>query len=258
MMKESNNGHRTVKLDATGVYYRDLNQLIRKAVSEGARKIELEAVAGQRYIGTNLHDCPDLHEVEIHIHGVPGSDLGAFLNGPKIVVHGNAQDGCGNTMNDGEIIVHGSTGDIAGFSARGGRILIRDNAGCRVGIHMKEYQERKPVLVIGGTTQDFLGEYMAGGVIIVLGLNMTGPHNAALVGTGMHGGAIYMRGDFDRYRMGKEVGEAELTAADRELVEQHVKAYSDSFDVPMDRIFSQSFIKLYPKHLRPYGNLYAY
>jgi len=61
---------------------------------------------------------------------------------------------------------------------------------------MKEYQDKRPVIVIGGFAQDFLGEYMAGGVLVVLGLTLDGDavHNARFVGTGMHGGKLYIRG----------------------------------------------------------------
>ncbi|MFC1954802.1 hypothetical protein ACFLVZ_03165, partial [Chloroflexota bacterium] len=72
-----------IKIDATGVYYRELNANLRKAASNGIRKIGLHNVCGQRYIGTNL-DKP----VGIEIYGTPGNDLGAFMNGSRIVVHG--------------------------------------------------------------------------------------------------------------------------------------------------------------------------
>jgi glutamate synthase domain-containing protein 3 len=107
-MTETENG--LVKIDAVSVYYRELNACLREAASNGARKIELYNVYGQRYIGTDL-DKP----VEVEIFGTPGNDLGAFMNGPRIIVHGNAQDGCGNTMNEGEIIVYGHAGDIIGL-----------------------------------------------------------------------------------------------------------------------------------------------
>ena len=180
-----------VKLDASGIYYRELNTRLREMASNGAQRIELHNVCGQRYIGTDL-DKP----LALEIFGTPGNDLGAFMDGSTIVVHGNAQDGCGNTMNDGEIVIHGHAGDIIGLSARGGKIFVREDVGYRAGIHMKEYQGRKPVLVIGGTAQDFLGEYMAGGVLILLGLNLgEGEHHRArFIGTGMHGGVIYLRG----------------------------------------------------------------
>ena len=74
-------------------------------------------------------------------------------------------------MNDGEIVVHGHAGDLTGHSMRGGKIFVKDYVGYRVGIHMKEYQRKIPTIVIGETAGDFLAEYMAGGVIVILGLN---------------------------------------------------------------------------------------
>ncbi|HEX79437.1 MAG TPA: hypothetical protein G4O19_04695, partial [Dehalococcoidia bacterium] len=107
-------GSKVIKIDADGIYYKQLNDSLRELLSNGTGKVKLCNVYGQRYIGTDL-DKP----VEIEIFGTPGNDLGAFMNGPKIIVHGNAQDGCGNTMNDGKIIIHGHAGDTVGLSARG-------------------------------------------------------------------------------------------------------------------------------------------
>ena len=129
-----------IKVDAEGMYYKDLNALLRQAISSnGIEKIEIQNVCGQRYIGTDLDTT-----AQIDIYGTPGNDLGAFMNGPKLVVHGNAQDGCGNTMNDGQIIIHGHAGDVTGNSMRGGKIFVRDYVGYRVGIHMKQYQKKIP------------------------------------------------------------------------------------------------------------------
>ena len=244
-----------VRIDAGGVYYRELNAALREAVANGTGKIELRNVHGQRYIGTGL-DKP----VEIEIFGTPGNDLGVFMNGPRIIVRGNAQDGCGNTMNDGEIVIHGHAGDTIGLSARGGRIFVRDDVGYRAGIHMKEYQEKKPVLVIGGTAQDFFGEYMAGGILLLLGLSLGEGeyHKAKYIGTGMHGGAIYLRGSVADYQLGKEVGIAELDDTDTQVVQQLVAEFAARFGYDAGEIMGRRFIKLFPRWLRPYGNLYAY
>jgi glutamate synthase domain-containing protein 3 len=244
-----------VKMDAGGVYYRELNANLRKAITDSVRRIELRNVYGQRYIGTDL-DKP----VVIEIFGTPGNDLGAFMNGPRIIVHGNAQDGCGNTMNDGEIIVHGHAGDIIGLSARGGKIFVREDVGYRAGIHMKEYRGRRPALVIGGTAQDFVGEYMAGGVLILLGLNLKEGenHKANFIGTGMHGGVIYLRGSVEEYQLGKEVGVAQLEEVDRQVLKQLVGEFAAHFGYDADEILNHKFIKLFPRWLRPYGRLYAY
>jgi len=244
-----------VKIDARGLHYRELNARLREAVTNGTRGIELHHVYGQRYIGTDL-DKP----VDIEIFGTPGNDLGAFMDGPKIIVHGNAQDGCGNTMNSGEIIIHGHAGDIIGLSARGGKIFVRDDVGYRAGIHMKEYQAQNPVVVIGGTAQDFLGEYMAGGILILLGLNLGEGeyHKARFIGTGMHGGVIYLRGNVKDYQLGKEVGSAPLEEKDYQLLQKLVGEFAAHFGGKSAEILKHDFIKLFPRWLRPYGRLYTY
>ncbi len=97
--------------------------------------------------------------------------MGAYLDGCEIVVNGSAQDAIGDTMNDGLIVIHGNSGDAAGYSMRGGKIFIKGDAGYRAGIHMKAYKDKFPVLVIGGKAGSFLGEYQAGGIILVLGID---------------------------------------------------------------------------------------
>jgi glutamate synthase domain-containing protein 3 len=242
-------------IDAAELHYSELNRALREAVLAGQSHVELRNVYGQRYIGTNLAGA-----VHLDIFGTPGNDLGAFMDGPTIVVHGNAQDGCANTMNEGQIIVHGRAGDITGLSARGGKVFIRDNVGYRVGIHMKEYEGKRPCLVVGGTAQDFLGEYMAGGVLVVLGLNLQEgePHRANFIGTGMHGGVIYLRGRVEAHQLGREVGVAELDANDRVTLEGLVREFCQHFDRDETEALEGQFTKLFPLYLRPYGRLYTY
>jgi len=244
-----------VVIDASELHYSELNRSLRETVLSGQRRIEVRNVHGQRYIGTNLAG-----PARLDIFGTPGNDLGAFMDGPTIVVHGNAQDGCGNTMNDGEIVVHGRAGDIAGLSARGGKVFIRDGVGYRVGIHMKEYEGKRPYLVVGGTAQDFLGEYMAGGVLVVLGLDLQEdePHRAHFIGTGMHGGVIYLRGRVEEHQLGREVGVAELDAGDQATLEDLVREFCRHFDRDEVDILRRQFVKLFPLSLRPYERLYAY
>lgn len=239
-------------IDARGIYYRDLNALLRDKVAAGVTQIRLTNICGQRYIATDLPG-----RIEISIEGTPGNDLGAFLDGPEITVDGNVQDGCGNTMNRGEIVVHGRAGDILGMSMRGGSMFVRDNVGYRCAIHMKEYQDMKPLLVIGGTAQDFFGEYMAGGVAILLGL--TGiQHQARFIGTGMHGGVIYIRGTVEPYQLGLEVGTSEPDEHDMAVIRDAVERYAAHFEVDPEEILATPFIKLTPVSRRPYGNLYTY
>lgn len=245
----------TLKIDAQELHYKELNARLRQAVAEGVWQIEIENVFGQRYIGTDLN-----RPVEVHIHGTPGNDLAAFMDGPRLIVHGNAQDGCGNTMNEGMVIIHGRAGDVTGHSMRGGKIFIRDDVGYRVGIHMKEYQDKRPIIVIGGTAQHFLGEYMAGGVLLVLGLTLNPGerHTANFIGTGMHGGVMYLRGEVGDTQLGKEVGRIPMEQADLQLVRDLTQEYCNHFGGEPEAILSRPFTKLIPLSLRPYGRLYAY
>ena len=98
-----------------------------------------------------------------------------------------------NTMNDGKLIVHGNCGDIMGYAMRGGEVYIQGYVGYRAGIHMKEYMDKIPLVVVGTKAGDFLGEYMAGGRIVVLGLGLgkDEPVAGKFFGTGMHGGKMF-------------------------------------------------------------------
>ncbi len=249
----------TAEIDATGIPTRDLNDRLRDLMHAGTKKIVLKNVCGQRYIGTRLYS-PERLKVDIEIFGTPGNDLGAFLYGHQIRVHGNAQDGVGNTMDAGEIVIEGRAGDVLGFSMRGGKIFVRDSVGYRTALHMKEFEEKRPVVVIGGTSQDFLGEYMAGGIVILLGLGDR-PHKGNFIGTGMHGGAIYLRGTVEKTQVGGQVEISPLDDVDKEIVERYVSEFIERFpDLELDKeqILKDEFIRLSPKSKRPYGKLYHY
>lgn len=244
-----------MKIDAQGVYYRDLNRRVRESVAAGADKIDLVNVNGQYFIGDGIN-----RPVTITIHGVPGNDLGAFMNGATIIVRENGQDNIGNTMNSGKVVVHGHAGDVLGYGMRGGRIHIRKDVGYRVGIHMKSYQDNRPVLIAGGTAGDFFGEYMAGGVLILLGMfsdTPDKPKHGYLLGTGMHGGVIYVRGSVDETRLAKEVGIFELTTDDQKDLEGLIKDYCKDFKLDAKKVLSEKFVKILPKSNRPYGNMYC-
>jgi len=244
-----------VKIDARHLHFRELNAMVKSAALDGVKDIELSNVFGQRYIGSGVSGG-----VHIDIDGVPGNDLGAFMDGPEIVVRRNAQDGVGNTMNEGSIIVHGRAGDIIAMGMRGGKIFVRNSVGYRAAIHMKEYRKRKPVLVIGETAQDFLGEYMAGGIVIVLGLGKRKPlpQTAKHIGTGMHGGVIYIRGEVDEYSLGSGVSRQPLGEEDLALLRRYVVEFTDYFGGNIDDIMQHDFVKLIAQSHRPYGDLYAY
>lgn len=244
-----------MKINAKDVHYRELNEKIRQAVEAGEMDIRLDAVNGQRYIGGGLKG-----QVHITINGVPGNALASFMDGPTIEVSDNAQDGVGNTMNAGKVIVNGDAGDILGYAMRGGKLFVRGNVGYRVGIHMKSYKDKQPVIVIGGGAGDFLGEYMAGGLIVVLGLDQENDHSCVgnYVGTGMHAGTIYIRGEVQDYQVGKEVGIREPTDEDMASIEDYLREYCKDLGLKVKDLLDDQFTKLIPYSSRPYGKLYAY
>lgn len=246
-------------IDATDLETKELNDRLRDLMLSGAKKVNILNVCGQRYIGTRLY-TPQHLKMEIEIFGTPGNDLAAFLYGHKITVHGNAQDGVGNTMDAGEIIVEGRAGDVLGFSMRGGEIYVRDNCGYRTALHMKEYEDKRPVLVVGGSAQDFLGEYMAGGIVIILDLQGQ-THKANFIGTGMHGGVIYLRGHVEQSQVGGQVDISPIDDADRAVLDQYVSRFVERFPEigkSREEILNSQFVRLTPKSKRPYSNLYAY
>ncbi len=241
-------------IDAKGLYYRQLNDMIQEAVNQGAEKIILTNVNGQRYIGTRIP-----RPVEIEIKGVPGNDLGAFMNGSTVIVRDNGQDAIGNTMNSGKIVVHGHAGDVLGYAMRGGELFIRGDVGYRVGIHMKEYEDNIPVIIVGGTAGSFLGEYMAGGILVVLGLERQSgrPITGNYLGTGMHGGVIYVRGEVDPTLLGREVAVFELDEADKKILCSCLHEYCNDLGIDYEEVIKENFVKLLPVSHRPYGNLYT-
>ena len=244
------------EIDTQGVHYRLLNTEVRELARNGTKRLILRNVSGQRYIGTGIKQTG----VRIEAYGTPGNDLATFMDGPEVEVYGNAQDGVGNTMNSGTVAIHGSAGDVLGYGMRGGQLYIYGDVGYRVGIHMKAFEESIPRIVVGGTAGDFFGEYMAGGILIILG--MTGrpgvPILGDYVGTGMHGGLIFVRGEVDPFRFGKEIGVGEISDEDRALLKAEITNFSRYFNMNPNEILDAPFIKLYPKSHRPYGQLYGY
>ena len=176
------------------LFFIDADRLDYTAINEALRRsgpvCRITGCLGQRFIAAGMSDKT------IEIYGIPGNALGAYLTGAEITVNGNAQDAVGDTMNAGRIVVRGDIGDTAGYAMRGGEIFVGGSAGYRAGVHMKAYREKKPVLVIGGRAGSFLGEYQAGGLILVLGLHTDGrPIVGNFPCTGMHGGKMVLRGD---------------------------------------------------------------
>ena len=205
--------------------YEAVNKEIEKQL-EKQNKVTVKDVNGQRYIGCALDEGKT-----IEVYGTPGND----------------------------IVVHGHSGDAMGYGMRDGQIYIRDNVACRGGIHMKEFRQMRPVLVIGKNAGSFLGEYMAGGTIVLLGLDMK--RGEKLFGThcasGMHGGKIFVRGTFPKENISQNIKVQALDDDDKKELDEYIKKYCKYFNKDYNEIMQKPFKKLVAATSRPYANLYT-
>lgn len=238
-----------MKIDATGMEFQQLNRKIKESAD---RKIQITGCCGQRYIASGLAGK------ELTIDGVPGNALGAYLDGTDIYVSGNVQDATGDTMNAGNIYIDGMAGDATGYAMRGGSILIHGDTGYRTGIHMKEYQEKKPLIVIGGRAGSFLGEYQAGGTIIVLGLHCDGQAPVGnFCGMGMHGGRIYLRADALPADLSDRLVHRVAGLEEIQEIEPVLRHFCELFDEPMQQLWEKPFYLITPNSKNPYQQLYT-
>ena len=239
-----------MNITANDMHFKTLNDAVRSAPD---KEIVIDQCVGQRYIGDGLSGK------KIIINGTPGNALGAYLNGAEIIVNGNAQEATGDTMNAGRILINGNCGDATGYAMRGGSIYVRGDVGYRAGIHMKAYQDKLPVLVVGGRAGSFLGEYQAGGMIIVLGLGCDAPVPVGpFCGTGMHGGAIYLRCQEAPHDLPAQVSVSPATQEDMAAIQPYIETYCKEFGVDISTILPHPFYVLRPNTNNPYKRLYTH
>ena len=216
-------------IDAKTLDYKAINEALRR--SDDACTIQ--NCCGQRFLASGMS------QKDLTIYGIPGNALGAYLNNAAITVYGNGQDAVGDTMNEGQILIHG-------------------NAGYRAGIHMKEYKEKKPLMIIGGYAGSFLGEYQAGGVIIVLGLSR---NKKRIVGnfpcTGMHGGKIFLRDDCHDIKFPEQVTARPASREDLDELREYLSDFCSAFNYQIDDLLSAPFTVITPDSKNPYKQMYV-
>ncbi len=235
-------------IEANQTYYQALNEAIRACPDT---EVIVDRVLGQRYLGCGSSGR------RFTLRGTPGNGLGQYLNGSTIEVYGNCQEAVGDTMNDGDIIVHGNCGDACGYGMRGGSIFIEGNVGYRAGIHMKSYLDKSPLLVVGGVAGSFLGEYQAGGTIVVLGLDGTSePLAGNFCGMGMYGGKIFLRGDRIPV-LPRRLILQEASPEDREELRPILERFCRCFHRDLAEVSNAPFHVITPDSANPYKQLYA-
>lgn len=132
---------------------------------------------------------------------------------------------------------------------------------------MKEYERKFPVLVFGGTAKDFLGEYMAGGIIIGLGLKIL-PDGTIIendrpicgkdLGTGIHRGKIILRTKEDlNSRLGIGAKIFDITREEYMEIEPYLHEFCSTFNIPLEIITEKPFKVIKPISKRPFGGNYC-
>ncbi len=237
-----------LQIQADTLDYRTLNEKLKSARDDCL----VTGCLGQRFLAAGL----DSHAVTID--GTPGNALGAYLEGARITVRGNAQDAVGDTMNDGQIAVFGNVGDAVGYAMRGGEIYIKGNAGYRAGVHMKAYETKQPVLVIGGRVGSFAGEYQAGGTILVLGLHTDGkPISGFFPCTGMHGGKMIFRGDLSGIVFPRQTTSRVADAEDLAELRPIIVKFCALFGYDAEALLADPYTVITPDSKNPYRQLYV-
>jgi NADPH-dependent glutamate synthase beta subunit-like oxidoreductase/glutamate synthase domain-containing protein 3/NAD-dependent dihydropyrimidine dehydrogenase PreA subunit len=180
---------------------RVLEEMIQKAVESGYRNLKIQAY-GQHGIGGRLwrtgHD-----PVHVCINGYPGQRVGSMgYPNTFIDVKGSASDDVGWLNAGAEILVRGNASNGVANAMAQGKIFVKGNIGSR-GMTMTKHNPRfePPELWVLGSVGDYFGEFMAGGIAVICGLNPQSPDNVLgyrpLVG--MVGGKVFFRGPHKGY-----------------------------------------------------------
>ncbi|HVP94381.1 MAG TPA: hypothetical protein VMS89_04325 [Methanoregulaceae archaeon] len=244
---------KTIEIDAADLHYTALNKSIRQAVLRGVKEITVRNIMGQRFIADGLKG-----DVSLFLHGVAGGDLAMFMSGPTLTLYGNADHAPCNTMDAGRVIIHGSAGDATAHSMRGGRVFVRDNIGYRGGIHMKQYLDKFPVLVVGGSARSFLGEYMAGGMILVLNRFTGDMADERGIGSGIHGGEIFIRGDICDDCLGIGAKKIKCDADEMKRINPLINEFAAYFNLDPAQFLDSGYVRIFPASARPFANKYTW
>ena len=103
-----------------------------------------------------------------------------------------------------------------------------------------------------------MGEYLAGGRIIVLGLGSDGTAPVSnFCGTGMHGGKIFLRCQTPPAGLPAQISAKKATKKDLAEIRQDVEDFCALFGYDAESILEDTFYLLTPDSNNPYKRLYT-
>ncbi len=184
------------KMDGNRLDTRILEERIQEAVAGGYRHLTVQAY-GQHGIGGRLWRAGD-DPVHVRVEGHSGQRLGS-LGFPNTVIEvdGPVSDDVGWLNAGAHIVVRGHAGNGACNAMAQGKVFVAGNIGSR-GMTMTKQNPRfaPPELWVLGSVGDYFGEFMAGGIAVICGVNSQDP--GSILGhrplVGMVGGKVFFRG----------------------------------------------------------------
>ncbi|MDD4071014.1 MAG: FAD-dependent oxidoreductase [Desulfobacterales bacterium] len=184
------------KIDGKRLESRVLEEMVQNAVARGYRYIKVDAF-GQHGIGGRLWKVGS-EAVHIMVEGHSGQRLGSMgFFGTRIDVMGPASDDVGWLNAGADIVVHGNASNGVANAMAQGTVYIAGSIGAR-GMTMTKQNPRfaPPQLWVLGSVGDYFGEFMAGGIAVICGVEPQNPDN--ILGyrplVGMVGGKVFFRG----------------------------------------------------------------
>jgi NADPH-dependent glutamate synthase beta subunit-like oxidoreductase/glutamate synthase domain-containing protein 3/ferredoxin len=195
-MKTSDTIYISGKREDKRIPSRVLEEIIHQHIKGGSRNLEIEAF-GQHGIGGRLWDTTET--THIRIIGHSGQRAGSLGNAnTKIEIMGPASDDIGWLNAGAEIIVHGNASNGAMNGAAQGKVYVGGNLGARAMTMTKRNPRfEPPELWVLGSVGDYFGEFMAGGIAVICGIESEA--KSSVLGyrplVGMVGGTVYVRGN---------------------------------------------------------------
>ncbi len=154
---------------------RVLEEKIQAAVANGHRRIEVRAY-GHHGIGGRLWKA-GAEPLAIRVTGHSGQRLGAMgFPNTRIEALGPASDDVGWLNAGADIVVKGHAGNGTANAMAQGRVYVAGSIGAR-GMTMTKQNPRfsPPQLWVLGSAGDYFGEFMAGGVAVICGIEAQSP-----------------------------------------------------------------------------------
>ncbi|MEZ4577448.1 MAG: hypothetical protein R2875_05370 [Desulfobacterales bacterium] len=140
---------------------------------------------------------PGMRPVHVRIEGNAGQRTGSWDVNTFIDIMGPVSDDVGWLNAGAEIAVHGNAGNGLANAMAQGKVYVGGNAGSRAMTMTKSNPRFAPPEVwVLGSVGDYFGEFMAGGIAVICGVDAQNPEN--ILGyrplVGMVGGKVFFRG----------------------------------------------------------------